>query len=221
MDSNTCASLFDINAVTQKFAACHVGEDILLSEYCCAYTELVSLLSYFGKLLYFVVRDVESKIQILNGLHNSAKVHYHTVITMANYEEESGIATETKRRTEDGCRTLLRLHRALLFIIELISAIFTYPETATLRDITKEAYENNLARFHPWAVRKVVNVAVYGLSSRNQLITDIIESQPPANKVTKREDCKEKILNQALPAMRAVYDTIQRILSDRSMLQLA
>lgn len=81
------------------------------------------LLSYFGKLFYFVNRDVQKKLCILYEYCSCNAVEYKTVKTMVKYEYDRGVTGSATNKQYIGCRTLLRLHRALLFVIELLSSV--------------------------------------------------------------------------------------------------
>ncbi|TNN12458.1 Ceramide-1-phosphate transfer protein isoform 1 [Schistosoma japonicum] len=103
-----------------KFKACINGDSVLLPEYCEAYTEVSKLLMYFGNLFYFVTSDVSHKISELRALYAADTVNYKSVEQMVFYEEKQNEHLPVKKWRCTGCRTLLRLHRALLFVIDLM-----------------------------------------------------------------------------------------------------
>ncbi len=78
--------------------------------------------------MYFIMRDVSAKLGILNDLRNPSKhdaefcEHFKTVQSMCNYEADQ-YAPGSKKPKTLGSRNLLRLHRALLFIIELFDKV--------------------------------------------------------------------------------------------------
>lgn len=77
------------------------------------------------------MRDVDQKLGILNDLRNSSKhpaeicQHFTTVKKMCSFEADQYENTKLKPKVTAtlGCRNLLRLHRALLFIIDLFERI--------------------------------------------------------------------------------------------------
>ncbi|TPP39635.1 Glycolipid transfer protein domain-containing protein 1 [Fasciola gigantica] len=219
MEASSNSSL-DMRLLIELFSGCYRENDVFLKEYCDAYTEVSKLLSFFGRLFYFVNRDVEQKLCILYEYYSSTPVEYKTIKTMIKYEYEIGVTGVTKNRQNIGCRTLLRLHRALLFVIELMTSICSATADASLRNLTKDAYDKYLAEYHPWAVRKAVHLAVYALPSLEHLVDHIVESQPEDSPFRGREKCKAGMLNGALPAMRKVYDFVQNQLAQRNMLEL-
>jgi hypothetical protein len=53
----------------------------------------------------------------------------------------------------NGCRTLLRLHRALAFISSFLSQMRIAPDDASSASIAWNAYSATLGHFHSWPVR--------------------------------------------------------------------
>ncbi|VDP31575.1 unnamed protein product [Echinostoma caproni] len=122
-------NLLDIQLLIKLFSGCCREEDVWL-------------LPYFGKLFYFVNRDVEQKLRILYEYHESNPTDYKTINIMTKYEHDLGI-TGTKHI---GCRTLLRLHRALLFVIELMTAMCSGKFTLHTGFFNLRARFSNLGR---------------------------------------------------------------------------
>ncbi|CAH8652946.1 unnamed protein product [Heterobilharzia americana] len=207
----------NLAGVYNKFNACADGDNILLFEYCEAYTEVSKLLVYFGNLFYFVSSDVNHKVSDLRALHATDKKNYNSVKSMVDYEEKN---ESNKKKKCFGCRTLLRLHRALLFVIELMQEVCTAPLDEQLRNIARSVYDKTLAQYHPWPVRKAVGVAVYALPTREQLVCYIVQSQPSESGLLTREQCQEFLTTHTLPMMRTVYNCIQTIFEKHNMLNL-
>ncbi|CAH8875813.1 unnamed protein product [Trichobilharzia szidati] len=204
--------------VYNKFNGCANGDDVLLLEYCEAYSEVAKLLVYFGNLFYFVSSDVNHKISDIRALHVADKKNYGSVKQMVDYEKKHH--DPIKKKKCYGCRTLLRLHRALLFVIELMQEVCTAPPDEQLRNIARSVYEKTLAQYHAWAVRKAVSVAVYALPTREQLVQHIVQSQPRESGLFTREQCQEFLNTHTLPIMRTVYNCVQIILEKHNMLNL-
>jgi hypothetical protein len=53
----------------------------------------------------------------------------------------------------NGCRTLLRLHRALAFIASFLSQMRTATDDASSATIAWNAYSATLGHYHSWAIR--------------------------------------------------------------------
>ncbi|KAF7234810.1 hypothetical protein EG68_11256 [Paragonimus skrjabini miyazakii] len=211
---------FDICGVQRKFTACLKDNDVLLQEYCDAYSEVSKLLSFFGKIFYFVTRDVDHKLNILYEHCNQDPVHYRSVKNMTEYEATVDANQVSCKGKANGCRTILRLHRALVFVIELVAGICTAPEDVTLCRLVKEGYDIHLSPFHPWVVRKAVGLGLHALPTREQLVDHIVESQPKGSKLVGREACRVAMLELAIPAMRSVYECTHHWLALHDMLNL-
>ncbi|CAH8649703.1 unnamed protein product [Schistosoma guineensis] len=206
--------------VYNKFKACANGDNVLLPEYCEAYTEVSKLLVYFGNLFYFVTSDVNHKISELRDLYAADKINYKSVEQMAVYEEKQNEHLPVKKRKCIGSRTLLRLHRALLFVIDLMQEVCRAPPDEQLKVIARSVYDKTLSQYHPWPIRKAVGVAVYALPTREHLVHHIVQSQPPGSGLLTNEQCAEFLTSHALPVMRKVYDCIQAIFEKHDMLNL-
>jgi len=80
---------------------------------------------------------------------------------MIKYEIESGrvltkdtsLFIQPGKPLPNGCRTLLRLHRALAFISAFLSEMRLASDDASSASIAWNAYSVTLAKFHSWPVR--------------------------------------------------------------------
>lgn len=83
------------------------------------------LFAIFGKVFRFVELDVANKHNILKGLHNKSQKNYETVEKMILFElyDSSNVTLKLKQPKGNGSRTLLRLHRAMAFLIKFIEKI--------------------------------------------------------------------------------------------------
>ncbi|XP_013060780.2 ceramide-1-phosphate transfer protein-like isoform X1 [Biomphalaria glabrata] len=161
---------FDALRVYNLFTSCK-GEDdiILLDTYIDAYEELCKLFRLFGTIFSFVTSDVEEKINILRDYRKSDVAEkYKTIQSLLEYEVEQGTAKNTKKPS--GARTLLRLHRALEFIAAFLLKLKETDNTVKFSSAAMKAYDDTLARHHPWLVKKAVHVAMYMLPSRLDLL---------------------------------------------------
>ncbi|CAH8649624.1 unnamed protein product [Schistosoma guineensis] len=219
MGHSVDASL-NLHNVRNKCKACANGDNVLLLEYCEAYTEVFKLLVYFGNLFYFVTSDVNHEISELRNLYAADKINYKSVEQMAVYEERQNEHLPVKKRKCVGSRTLLRLHRALLFVIDLMHEVCRAPPDEQLKFIARSVYDKTLSEYHSWPIRKAVGVAVYALPTREHLVHHIVQSQPPGSGLLTNEQCAEFLTSHALPVVRKVYDCIQAIFEKHDMLNL-
>ena len=61
---------------------------------------------------------------------------------------------KTKKKDDpSGSRTLLRLHRALEYIVAFLANMEDLEDEAYLSTVSREAYEKTLMKYHPWIVQ--------------------------------------------------------------------
>lgn len=131
-----------------------------------------------GRLFSFIASDVGDKTRILSE-HRSSSVgeKYVLVGGMLDYEKNEAKLLEPGHETKhhhhdelpNGSRTLLRLHRALLFVVEFIDCIRRANDHDKMAHLARKAYDDTLAQHHPWLVRKGVHLAVHTLPNRHQV----------------------------------------------------
>jgi len=108
------------------------------------------------------------KLLILKEHQNLDPINYETIQSMISYEIESGrvltkdtsLLIQSDKPLPNGCRTLLRLHRALAFISAFLSEMRIAPDDASSVSIAWNAYSPTLGRFHSWPVRHTVRLAI-------------------------------------------------------------
>ncbi|GFO36066.1 glycolipid transfer protein domain-containing protein 1 [Plakobranchus ocellatus] len=161
---------FDAQKVYDLFCSCRQDGDLLLLDcYVNAYEELCKLFRHFGTVFSFVTSDVEEKIGILRDYRKSEHAEqYKTIQSMLAYEVSS--ETVKKKKHNSGSRTLLRLHRALEFITEFLLKLRESDNHIKFSNVVTKAYDDTLAKHHPWLIKKAVHVAMYMLPSRPDLM---------------------------------------------------
>ncbi|UXI22299.1 hypothetical protein NH340_JMT08243 [Sarcoptes scabiei] len=127
----------------------------------------------FGTLFGFVTQDVYSKIEILKNytLDETVRSNYESVRLMMDFERNENLLTDRERPS--GSRTLLRLHRALEFISKFLHEIIEISDEQSTATITRNAYRITLARYHPWYIRNMVQLAIFALPCRRTIIERI------------------------------------------------
>lgn len=158
-----------------------------------------------------MVSEVHEKLEILKQ-HRKSDVgpHYITVQSMVNYEVSNNITT-TKNTPPSGSRTLLRLHRALQFIILFMERLPTTEDHERLSHVASASYNETLAKYHGWFIRKGIALAMYTLPSRVAVL-EKMEGTTPERTV----ELLEMITKSAHP----LYDTIQQVYIDNDLLDL-
>ncbi|KJE98240.1 hypothetical protein CAOG_08233 [Capsaspora owczarzaki ATCC 30864] len=136
-----------------------------------AYFELSKVFDHLGRAFKFVTADVVEKIDILRKHHELRENAHSTLDGMLRHELENNLTdTTSSGGLRSGSRTLLRLNRALEFILAFFDRMIEAKEDAACSTLAGEAYANTLSKHHGWAVRSAVNLALYTLPSLSELI---------------------------------------------------
>ncbi|KAL3971223.1 protein cornichon [Sarotherodon galilaeus] len=150
------------------------------------------------------------------GTKNKASVHtsaYHSVRSMILMELNQGLVS-FHHQTDSGCRTLLRLHRALLWLKLFLEKLAETPAEGRLRspsDLCREAYKSTLAQHHTWYIRKAAELAFIALPERGFFFRLVC--------VQNQEELS-KVLHRVSRAIGEVYDRTQKALEEHGMLDL-
>ena len=154
-----------------------------------------------GRLFGFVAADLERKILVLAAFRSSLSGDKYAVIqTMVAHELSDGTAN-SGRRNPSGCRTLLRLQRALEFILQFMAKLADSNDDARVSNIASEVYHETLAKHHPWIVRKMAGVVMYILPSKKDLIQMMCKQDLDGVTVLLRE-----VVEAGEPVYKAVYN---------------
>jgi hypothetical protein len=97
-----------------------------------------------GYVFKFVKDDVVDKLGILQSfvdIDRKGSVHYDTVQKAIHYETERDLI---RSNPHNFARTLLRLHRALLFIIQFLQGLNDRPASENTATIAANAYDGTL-----------------------------------------------------------------------------
>jgi len=208
---------FDIGLVKEAFEICLSDEALQMDEYIKAYKELSRFFRLLGSAFGFVAQDVDDKIGILEK-HRASETrdNYATIDGMLKYEVERELAdsghSPAGGKLPSGSRTLLRLHRALEFVILFLGKVKDAPEDSGTAGIARECYDASLSKFHPWLVRKGANMAMYLLPSRKTLVSSMCK--------TTIEDAAAMV-GEVIKSGRVIYDKTQEFYSEKQLLELA
>lgn len=138
---------------------------------------------------------------------------YRSVRSMIQAELQQELV-DFHQQTNSGCRTLLRLHRALLWLKLFLHKLSEIPETGRLRspsDLCREAYQGTLSKHHTWFVRRAAELAFIALPERNFFFRLVC--------VHNQEELS-RVLSRVVQAIGEVYDRTQNALMENSMLDL-
>ncbi|XP_072549630.1 glycolipid transfer protein domain-containing protein 2 [Salminus brasiliensis] len=139
---------------------------------------------------------------------------YTSVRSMIKAELDQGLVDFTQQTTS-GCRTLLRLHRALLwlqlFLHSLANEDLEAGRARSPAELCREAYRLTLAQHHLWWVRKAAELAFVAMPDRAFFYRLVcVETQAEAT----------AILSRVVRAIQKVYDRTQVALEEHGMLEL-
>ncbi|CAH1240265.1 CPTP [Branchiostoma lanceolatum] len=150
--------------------------EIDTTKYASSQSELMKLLEMLGTVFSFVTSDAKSKIEILEAYRASEQgEHYATIESMLQYEKDTGIVLDNKKPS--GARTLLRLHRALKFIMEFMNRMGKSTSDAKVSTMAYECYHETLANYHVWIVRKAAGMAFYTLPTRKNFLEKLCKEE--------------------------------------------
>ncbi|XP_035289954.1 glycolipid transfer protein domain-containing protein 2 [Anguilla anguilla] len=139
---------------------------------------------------------------------------YLSVRSMIQVELRRG-TVDFAEQTDSGCRTLLRLHRALLWLQLFLKKLGEKPAAgARLRspsELCREAYQQTLAHHHSWLVRRAAELAFLALPDRGFFFRLVC---------VHNQDDLALVLNRVVRAIGEVYQRTQNALEEYSMLNL-
>lgn len=155
-----------------------------------------------------------AKVQIMEGYcGGQQRERYVSLQSMVEYELAQGLVDlqRASRHPESGCRTVLRLHRALRWLQLFLEGLRTSPEDSRTSVICTDSYNASLAAYHPWIVRKAATMAFCTLPPRNTFLETMNVGTP-----------EEAIamLGEALPHICRVYDITQQLYARHQLLDL-
>lgn len=138
---------------------------------------------------------------------------YYSVRSMIWVEQNRGVVN-FHHQTDSGCRTLLRLHRALLWLKLFLEKLAETPVSGRLRspsELCREAYQSTLANHHTWFVRRAAELAFIAIPERGFFYRLVC---------VQNQEGLAKILNRVAQAIGEVYDRTQKALEENGMLDL-
>ncbi|KAM9685114.1 ceramide-1-phosphate transfer protein [Trichechus inunguis] len=206
---------FNLKVVMVNFKQClNEKEEILMDHYLSGWWGLVKFLNSLGAIFTFISKDVVAKLQIMERLRSSPHgEHYASLQSMVAYEVGHQLVDlqRRSRHPDSGCRTVLRLHRALRWLQLFLEGLRTSPENAHTSTLCTDSYNASLAAYHPWVVRRAVTVAFYALPTR-KVFLEAMKVGPPEQAIA--------MLDEALPFLERVYDIVQKLYAEHALLDL-
>lgn len=157
--------------------------------------------------------DAANSQTVVKKFAGDSQGAYHSVRSMVWTELNRGIV-DFHHQTDSGCRTLLRLHRALLWLKLFLQKLAETPTAGRLRspsDLCREAYQNTLSHHHTWFVRRAAELAFIALPERGFFFRLVC--------VQNQEELSV-VLTRVVNAIGEIYDRTQKVLDENGMLDL-
>ncbi|XP_077007735.1 ceramide-1-phosphate transfer protein [Tamandua tetradactyla] len=206
---------FNLKVVLVNFKQClSEEEEVLMDHYITCWRGLVRFLNSLGTIFSFISKDVVTKLQIMERLRGGPQgEHYASLQSMVAYEVSHQLVDLQRRshHPDSGCRTVLRLHRALRWLQLFLEGLRTSPEDARTAALCTDSYNASLAAYHPWIIRRAVTVAFCALPTRKVFLEAMNVGSP--------EQAVE-MLGEALPFIEHVYDISQKLYAEHALLDL-
>ena len=180
------------------------------------YDELFKFLNLLGTVFGWVASDVEAKLAIIRGHRSGEQADkYESVQSMLAHEIETNMIKPKAKDSTTGTRNLLRLHRALEYIISFLEGVPALENQEKCCGMSQEAYKKTLMKFHPWVVQKAAMMAMHMLPTKEGLIQKICDA-PDEDKIKE----VTKTLEEAIQAMQKVYEITQELYKEKDLLSL-
>ena len=141
---------------------------------------------------------------------------YENVQDMVAYEVDNKLIKPKARDSSTGSRNLLRLHRALEYIIAFLKGVPDLEVDAKCCTLSQEAYKGTLMKHHMWVVQKAALLAMHMLPFKQGLIEKI------CGKELGSEEYKmaEEILPVGVKVMEEVYAKTNEVYVQYGILNL-
>ncbi|XP_026056137.1 ceramide-1-phosphate transfer protein [Carassius auratus] len=202
------------------------ASDVLLDPYLLCWEELIKFMEALGPLVGFFTHKVEEKITLIRqlSLEESARPNaipdervapppphaYRSVRSMLEAELQRGVVS-FDTETPSGSRTLLRLHRSLLWLQLLLEKLGTEREGRSMGDLCRDAYLEVLAPHHPWLVQRAAELVFRTMPDRSAFLQLVcVRTQEEA----------EPVMRVVVAAIREIHRRTQKELEIRNMLDL-
>ncbi|XP_072315372.1 ceramide-1-phosphate transfer protein-like [Eucyclogobius newberryi] len=209
---------FQSSVLLRHLGACLSEEgDVLMEPYLQSWDQLILFMESLGTMVGFFSHKVKDKVALIRQLSikpSAGEDHgklgpnpeargltqgvYRSVRSMVEAELEQGLVGFTFR-TESGCRTLLRLHRSMLWVKLVLQGLTEGPDQngayKTPGEIGREAYSVALAPHHSWFLQSAAELVLAALPDRKYFLQLVCVSSQ----------------SEAAPALRVVIRALTRV----------
>uniref|UniRef100_G3N544 Si:ch73-269m23.5 n=1 Tax=Gasterosteus aculeatus TaxID=69293 RepID=G3N544_GASAC len=191
------------------------ADDVMLEPYLQSWDQLLNFMESLGTMVTFFSDKVKEKVVLIRELCSVLPLEaLRSIRSMVEAELKEGVV-DFSRRTESGCRTLLRLHRSLLWLKLMLEGLAEGPDSdgqyRTPGELSRAAYMVALAPHHPWFLRQAAEFVFLALPDRRFFLRLVCaRSQREAT----------PLLLAVIHALELVHSRTQRILAEHGMLEL-
>ncbi|KAM8835984.1 glycolipid transfer protein domain-containing protein 2 [Synchiropus picturatus] len=225
--------------LSHMLAAPAYSSDVLMQPYLASWDELVKFMDALGPMVGMISKEIVTKTSIIRQLALAAEDNpeaevsqdvqniqtkdsleepqfsgdYHSVRSMISAELNQGLV-HFHQQTDSGCRTILRLHRALLWLKLFLAKLAETPLNGRLRspsELCREAYQGTLAQHHSWLVRRAAELAFTMMPERGFFFRLVC---------AQNQEELSNVLSKVVLATTEVYDRMQAALEENGMLDL-
>jgi len=207
---------FSLEVLTKNFENSTSTPGLCLASYVTGYREVYKFLNLLGTVFGWVGSDVWAKIVTLEKyLNGEEKNKYQNIKAMIEYEMEKDLIKTKKKDDPSGTRTLLRLHRALEYIIAFLHKLEDMNDADLCSVSSVDAYEATLMKYHPWVVQKAAKLAMKLLPTKGGLILKV---HPEGSEEGLKKTLED--FPKAVAAMRSAYDALQVYYKENNLLDI-
>ncbi|XP_041094119.1 ceramide-1-phosphate transfer protein-like, partial [Polyodon spathula] len=218
---------FQIQRVLTAFNSAVTGErEILLERYLEGWDELVRFLEALGTVIGFISQEVKGKLGLVRELRQGAPATeeggpYRTLRSMMAHELREGLV-DFRRQSPSGCRTVLRLHRALHWLQLFLRSVGRSSAGDSMGALCNVAYNQALAPYHSWLLRQAVGVALVALPDRAEFFRIVCGAEEEEEEEEREEREREgrQLLEKTVLAITRVYNITQEAYQANGMLDL-
>lgn len=195
------------------------ADSIPTKDYVQVYKVICAFLRELGKVMGFVVSEIEGKLKILEG-HIAQNEESHKFVNgIVKFEVDNNITITKGGKNSSASRTLLRLHRALHYIATLIKGMYHAPEKDSSTTIASSAYADTLAHHHGFFIRKGVQASFYALTSREKIQEAFAPYAVAADNVKNQAAVKEAA-DSICEIFENIHGLVEKLFGDYNLLQL-
>ncbi|XP_074839008.1 glycolipid transfer protein domain-containing protein 2 [Carettochelys insculpta] len=207
---------FQIGRLMGAFRECvHPDGEILLQEYLAGWKELIKLIDALGAAFGLLARETRAKVAVMQAHRSGPHApHYRTLQGMVAFELRQGLVglrALPPTQPPSGCRTLLRLHRALQWLKLFLAMLGRSRPGEDPSELCAAAYRVALAHYHSWWVQQAAALAFLALPSRSQLLGLVCAPREPE---------AQAVLLSTASALGRVYNLTQQVYASRGLLDL-